>query len=381
MHDELQPSVTLRPTEPASCKVETSFRDIFHSSPDAIFVEDLRGFVLAANPAAYRLHEAEPGTLIGCHASELVPPTHRASVQDNFRRLVAGHVDHLEAESWTMSGRAVPVEIRAEQFAYRGQPAVLLFVRDITERRELERRIVRSRELERRRLGRELHDTLPPLCSGIALMARGLLNRLQQGKAADLDILEEIIHQAREGVKQARALSHGLNPVSLKERSLQAALREMCAFIEQTSGIPCAFMIDPVLRDLKEPAHQLYRIAQEAVHNAARHAHADHIWVRLRDYNGSIVLTVEDDGRGIQGCPEETDGMGLHTMTYRARLIGGVLRVVDRPEGGTCVCCIIPLHPASSGEPGQAFSAEYGAEVCCPREGDAASLHTRASVE
>ncbi len=132
--------------EQAYRESEQRFRDLFEASPDAIFVEDLQGTVLDANPAACRLHGLTREQLIGKNVIELVPPGKRENVARDFQRLAAEDVTRIEGESWTADGRATPVEIHAGRIPYAGLPAVLLHVRDISERKHTESAL-RSSEL------------------------------------------------------------------------------------------------------------------------------------------------------------------------------------------------------------------------------------------
>jgi two-component system CheB/CheR fusion protein len=96
------------------------------------------------------------------------------------------------------------------------------------------------------------------------------------------------------------------------------------------------------LRDNAVATH-LYRIAQEAVNNAVKHSQASLILVSLRTRDGRIELRVTDNGIGITASPSTSGGMGLHTMEYRTRTIGGTLSVATGPNGGTVVSCLAPL--------------------------------------
>ena len=126
---------------------EARFRDLFKNSPDAIFVEDLMGNVLDVNPAACRLHGIERKNLIGMNVLDLVPPSERERVSSNFPVEVKGEWKHKESFSLTADRRSVPVEISGTQIEYLGKPALLLQVRDITKRKEMEDEL--SKHLDR----------------------------------------------------------------------------------------------------------------------------------------------------------------------------------------------------------------------------------------
>jgi ammonium transporter len=132
--------------EQALRETESRFHDLFESSPDAIFVEDFQGKVLEANPAACALHGITRDELIGVNVLDLVPPDIRSEVAIEFPEMAGSSEYVVESLSYTAQGRAVPVEIRASQIKYAGIPAVLLHVRDITERKEFERELQAAKE-------------------------------------------------------------------------------------------------------------------------------------------------------------------------------------------------------------------------------------------
>lgn len=124
--------------EEALRESEERFREIFANSPDAIFVEDTEGYVLDVNPAGCRLHGVPRDQVVGRHVTDLVPAENRRDVEREFKRLVDGIASRLEGESIAADGRITPVEIRATRIEYSGKPALLLHVRDISERKQTE---------------------------------------------------------------------------------------------------------------------------------------------------------------------------------------------------------------------------------------------------
>ena len=125
---------------------QQQFRALFESSPDAVFVEDFDGNVLDVSPAACQLHGLPREELIGCNIASLVPEDERENVAEAFARLVAGEVIHVEGYSLMQDGSTVPVEIRVNPIVYAGQPALLLYVRDITERKQAKEAVQKSEE-------------------------------------------------------------------------------------------------------------------------------------------------------------------------------------------------------------------------------------------
>lgn len=125
---------------------EQRFRDLFENSPDAIFVEDALGYVLDVNSASCQLHQMERQELIGKNVLDLVPPELQADVAHEFPKEVLGRLPRIESLSLRKDGTSVPVEICTSPFTYAGQPAVLLHVRDITHRKQIEAELQQYRE-------------------------------------------------------------------------------------------------------------------------------------------------------------------------------------------------------------------------------------------
>jgi PAS domain S-box-containing protein len=236
------------------------------------------------------------------------------------------------------------------------------YFRDITERKQLEKEIVEAGERERRRIGQDLHDDLCQQLSGIACLGRVLQRRLDVESNDAAEEAGEIARLVQQATQRARDLARGLQPVNFTKDGLDAALVELCDSSESMFGVCCTFRGDGdvEVRDPDVAAH-LYRIAQEAIHNAVRHGQAHNVTVDLVAAGGGrVVLTVEDNGVGIpDDLPQQ--GMGLHTMSFRARMVGGLLSVERGLEGGTIVTCSLrqqpaPNHAEPSAEPSDSSS-------------------------
>ena len=220
---------------------------------------------------------------------------------------------------------------------------------DISERRRLERDILRIGDREQQRMGQDLHDGLCQHLRGVALMSEMLEAKLRTREVPETDDAARITQLITEGVTQARRLVTGLSPVSPAPNGLMSALEALATTTEDLFGIPCAFTCAmPVLVDDAAIANHLYRIAQEAVNNAVKHSGGRRVLIDLTKHDGTIELTVRDDGVGLDSGVEHPQGMGLRIMAFRARMIDASLEILRGHERGTIVRCSVSLPTSES---------------------------------
>jgi two-component system, NarL family, sensor kinase len=206
-------------------------------------------------------------------------------------------------------------------------------------------RLVSAREEERRRLRRDLHDGLGPLLGGVSLGLAGVRHRLRRDPEAAERMLQRLQEQLETATGEIRRLVDGLRPPALDELGLVSALRERAAqFQHGPAGLSVTVEGPDVLPPLPAATEvAAYRIALEALTNAARHAHAHRCVLRLA-VDGALELEVSDDGRGIPAV--HRSGVGLASMRQRAREVGGTCTVSSQPGGGTSVTALLPLAVA-----------------------------------
>lgn len=215
---------------------------------------------------------------------------------------------------------------------------------DITEREQLERALLNISAREQRRIGQDLHDGLGQHLTGIAFMAKVHEEKLAQKQVADAADAAKIVRLVNEAIHKTRELARGLLPVVSDEQGLMSALQLWAGEVEDLFGISCRFeCAQAVLIDDVAMATHLYHVAQEAVNNAIKHGHPDNVVIRLTAADGCGKLLITDDGEGFQEGCSNTQGMGLHIMSYRAGMIGGRLEVRPAPARGTTVTCVFPM--------------------------------------
>jgi signal transduction histidine kinase len=217
----------------------------------------------------------------------------------------------------------------------------------------------RSRELtilaERQRIARELHDAVTQKLFGLRLTADALASLVEQDghRAEAVETLESLRRLAAELTTELRGVVIGLRPVDLEGSGLEAALGQQVRLFDQVHAARVEFHAECVPRLSAAREEAAYRIAQEALHNALRHAEAHTIEVRLSGRPGMLTLEVSDDGRGLDAGADGTGRrLGLSSMRDRARAVGARLAVSTRPGGGTMVRLDVPAEYPNGGRRG-----------------------------
>jgi signal transduction histidine kinase len=192
---------------------------------------------------------------------------------------------------------------------------------------------------ERQRLARELHDSVTQALYGVTLYAEAAARLLSVGDAKMAsEHLREVRQTAQEALREMRLLIFELRPPVLEQEGLVAALETRLQAVEGRSGLETDFIIEGDIRLPTDVEEGLYRIAQEALNNALKHAQAKCIAVKLRQGAQAVTLEVNDDGIGFDpSTAREQRGLGLPGMEERATGLGGRLAVNSRPGEGTSV--------------------------------------------
>ncbi|MDB5322620.1 MAG: putative signal transduction histidine kinase [Phycisphaerales bacterium] len=218
--------------------------------------------------------------------------------------------------------------------------------RNEAEARNLQKELLEITDTEQRRIGHDLHDGLGQHLTGIAFMSKLMEQRLAAKTIPEAEDARKIAGLVNKAIGWTRDLARGLAPVDLdQEEGLASALKQLTEGTSELYGAPCRFesLGNSHFRNPPVAIH-LYRIAQEALNNAIKHARPRSIVVQLTRTQGEIRISVEDDGKGFDPISVRTGGMGLRIMRYRAKMISGQLEVRKRLGGGTVVACTCALH-------------------------------------
>jgi signal transduction histidine kinase len=223
--------------------------------------------------------------------------------------------------------------------------------RAVAERQRLDREIAQVADRERRRLGQDLHDRLGQHLTGTALAAQVLKEKLTTKSAPEATEAEKLVRYVEEGIDLTRNLARGFFSPELEADGLSVALEGLAADISERFAINCIFhgkQVIPVPDSAV--ATQLYRIAQEAATNAAKHAAAENIDIRVTVDDFELTLAVMDDGVGIPDKLPDPKGLGLRLMRHGASLIGANFTVQRNGGSGTVATCTlrVPNYSESS---------------------------------
>jgi two-component system, NarL family, sensor histidine kinase UhpB len=303
---------------------------------------------------------------IGRRMVDCVTPDSVDEVMQNYRRRISGEVASIQytTKGLRKDGQIVHLELHASRVECRGHPALAGVALDITERvrrqeqlrrsreqlRELTRHINKTREIERARLAREVHDVLGGMLSSAKFDLARIVRRTSAPGQDELHrIATDLVALMQETIDATRVISNEMRPTSLDLLGLEVALRQLLERFGARHGLGATVDSHGEARPIVEAmAMQIYRIVQEALTNIARHAKATQIHLALTYRGDSLLLRLADNGCGIDAVPRRPGSIGLFSMAERASEIGATLEVSGRPEGGTEVTLELAIPTAAS---------------------------------
>jgi PAS domain S-box-containing protein len=338
------------------------YRMLFETSPLPMWVVDDESLrFLAVNDAAVRLYGYSRDEFLAMTAWDIRRPDERESLRDFLGHDMGGSVFRGVFRHLKKNGEALDIDGVGHLVGWRGRPARLVVINDISERlraqaalervnrevelsherlRALSRRLLEIQEEERGRLARDLHDDI-----GQALTALKI-----QLESLRLPHVEECVETIQHTLERVRQLSLSLRPPQLDDLGLAAALRSHLDRQAVVAGLAPHFDASEAPQDIApETETACFRVAQEAITNVLRHARAHNLWLRLFTAGGRLALSVRDDGRGFdleavrQGAATGAS-LGLVGMEERIALARGSLELRAAPGQGTVVLATFPLQ-------------------------------------
>lgn len=345
--------------KPVSASVgadEPVFRLLLESMNEGAVVMTADGMILYANPCFARLvkcplHEVMMGSvarfLSAADLAVLAPLLKRRTRSDS----------KLLVSLQTMDGSHVPthVWVRPISGGHSGRNRTIgMVVTDVTDLepgeallRSLTHRVVQAHEVERGQVALQLHERITQMLCGILFRCQSLAAQLPPNQGGVHDEAMRITRMLGEAAEEVERISHDLRPSVLDNLGLVAALGATHAEFVARTGTALKVSLMPLTDRLSPEADiALYRIHQEALKNIEQHARARHVGVELTQHQGTVQLTIRDDGTGFHDLPSsaarKTQGLGLLSMRERAAAVGGILKVESVRDKGTLVQAQIP---------------------------------------
>lgn len=330
---------------------------ILEKSVDAIITTNGEGNILSFNPAAVEMFGYQKDEVIGKKVHLLIPSFYSEN-QDLFLNRFTDLGDtitkggKIDFKGLRKDGTIFHINLSVSEVPWKGERMFLGIIRDLSQKRELEKTVLDIANEERRRIGRELHDGLGQMLTGTRMVAENLARKLKANEVPGADEVREISEMIKDADEYARTLSRGLVQVDLEKMGLCVALENLSNQIPRMYGIECSYMENGQVEfENHHMALHIYRIVQEAVNNAVRHADANTLRIRLSKNEFHTSVTIEDNGKGFDPHSVQRGGSGIQIMKYRAEMLGGILDISRTEDETTRVQCIIPNNLEHFDEP------------------------------
>jgi PAS domain S-box-containing protein len=339
---------TVARSESAVRDGEQRLRAILDTAVEGIITIDERGTIESFNPASEKIFGYTAAEVIGKNVKVLMSTPHREQHDgyiENYKHTGHAKIIGIGRETFARKkdGTLFPIDLSVSEVKLSDRRIFTGFIRDITERKRLEKEILEISEREQRRIGQDLHDGLCQHLAGIEMLAQVLAQKLAPKSKDASARATEISTAVREAISQTRLLARGLSPVTLESEGLMSALTELAVNTEKMFRVKCALVCPDVVKfDDHAAATHLFRIAQEAVSNALKHGKAKNISISLTESANHLHLRVDDDGAGFPEKFSASTGMGLRIMQTRIGMVGGSLTIERQPAGGTSVIFAAP---------------------------------------
>jgi PAS domain S-box-containing protein len=324
---------------------EERLQAILNTAIDAIITIDHHGIIQSVNSATERMFGYAAHEMLGQNVTMLMASPDREAHDGYMARYLQTGERHILGISREVQARRKDGSIFPTELAVNETKDLKLYTgihRDLTQRKQLEREVVEVASLEQRRIGQDLHDSVAQELTALDLLAKDLAESLQTDPAKSSHLVEQVIQGLQRSRQELRAVLRGLLPVAVDSEGLMSALADLGDRTQHEGKVTCTFECpEPVAVADNVSATHVYLIAQEAVHNAVKHAQARNVRITLRKTDASLILSVQDDGIGMPAWLPEKQGLGLRIMRNRAVIIGASLSFEPAEPSGTLVRCVL----------------------------------------
>ena len=336
-----------KPIQQAIDQQAETFQILAQTAHEGIVLADTAGIIQFVNPAAEKIFGYRHGELPGENIKRLMPGEIR-SAHDGYMKnyLQTGMAKIIGTGRQQMAvrkdGSRFPIYLSIGDIKTSHSRLFAGVILDISEQQQLQREILEIPVSEQRRIGQELHDGLGQQLTGLGLLATSLVNKASK---PEFELATRLAAGLQEAISQVRALSRGLMPVDIDSEGFTNSLENLVANIRAQSDIEIVLQIGQRIRvsDSSTALH-LYRITQEAINNAIKHARARRINVEIGIHEGRGYLSVADDGIGFARSIEKIQGLGLRIMKHRCSLIDANCTIESSHAEGTRIKCYFAVE-------------------------------------
>jgi two-component system sensor kinase FixL len=342
--------IYFRITQPLAQKIEQqaeTFHTLAKTAHEGIFLIDIHGVIQFVNPAAETLFGYATKELQGKNIKQLMPSPHREKHDDYINNYLKTGIKNIIGKGRQLVGQrkdesTFPMYLSVGEIQLKHSHLFAGLLMDLSTQQTLQREILAIPAREQQRIGEELHDGLGQQLTGLSMLAQSLLNKASR---PEHELASQLASGLHEALTQVRALSRGLMPVQIYADGFMISLQQITENIEQQSQIPIKLRIDNVVLLFDDStATHLYRIVQESLNNAVKHADASQINVSLKIEENLGVLEIIDNGIGIPLNLKDSSGLGLRIMRHRCGLFDGEISINPDGNRGTRVCCRFPIN-------------------------------------
>ncbi len=327
---------------------QQNFYNIFQSTRDGILILDQDECIQEANKVVEQYLNELADSIRGKKLSSLVPQEFHQNIRSKLTELIELGTSRSEFEYYhSILGKRI-YELSVSSIFYKGSNAVLIIIRDITERRmgeiELMNAVIQAEENERSRIAKDIHDGIGPIMSTLKMYLEWL--NKQEFINDHADILDLSLKSIDEAIVTIKRIANNLSPHVLEKFGLPSALNKFVENIKKVSGIQFSLFIDLRNRFGHAMEISIYRIVTECITNTIKHAQASEIDLALRQDDQLIYLTYEDNGRGflLTDNINNQKGLGLNNINSRIKTMGGKVTIQTAPGAGFRLDSEIPIN-------------------------------------
>lgn len=334
-------NIKLKSTRQELERTEENFKALFDNSSDEIFVLDEQGNVLEVNKVACDQLGYSRVEFLGMNMVDIKTDLYPESIIDRFDDTLKNQTSTFDSEHISRDGQLMPVEIKARLITYDGKKVILAIARDISQRQELERKVlsvvIQTEERERERFSKDMHDGLGPLLSSVKLYVNELEDEEmpQEQKEEYINYINELIDEA---VSSTRAISNNLMPRVIHDYGLVKALDSFIMKINRVGKLEIEMVTQGFETVLDKNVQLiLFRVISELINNTLKHAKASKVDIIMKRNHEKIEVLFADNGIGFDAeyvMQNKKTGIGLKSIISRIRSINGHYRFDSEPGKG-----------------------------------------------